>query len=206
MAITRAAASTARPRTWPPSSRVLSGKESDASVTGAPAAFGWVPALGAGVTVGKRPPGSVVGPGRKGSAAEEAATPLGVKGRMPPGSVAPRLDDAPADPAAAPDVADAFGAVAEISALTEAGDAVVAEVALALAVRVACWPDLAVFGTATVASSSSACADARVPTVQVAPLADGQTENRGVTAAVTLPLAVTVMLLAVPPEGQTHIA
>jgi hypothetical protein len=42
--------------------------------------------------------------------------------------------------------------------------------------------------------------------VQVAPLPDGQTENRGVIAAVTLALAVTVMPVAGPPEGQTQIA
>jgi hypothetical protein len=42
--------------------------------------------------------------------------------------------------------------------------------------------------------------------MHVAPLADGQTENRGVIAAVTLAPAVTVMPLASPPEGQTQIA
>src|ERR1035438_2439020 len=110
MAMTSATASTARPRTCPPSSRVLSGRESDVSVTGAPAGFGRAPVptfgVAAGVTVGKSPPGSV-GDGRKGSAAAEAAIPAGVRGGMPPGSVAPRPDGIPPDPEDAP----AYGGV-----------------------------------------------------------------------------------------------
>ena len=211
MAMTSATASTARPRTCPPSSRVLSGRESDVSVTGAPAGFGRAPVptfgVAAGVTVGKSPPGSV-GDGRKGSAAAEAAIPAGVRGGMPPGSVAPRPDGIPPDPEdARPDVAVGFAdAVVEIVALAEAGAAAVAPVAFAVAVRVACWPVLAVFGTVTAASSSSAWPAASVATVQVAPPGGRQTENRGVIAAVTLALAVTVMLLAVPPDGQTQTA
>jgi hypothetical protein len=128
---------------------------------------------------------------------------------MPPGSVAPRPDGIPPDPEDAEDVPVGFGvagAVAEIAALAEAGAAAVAPVAFAAAVRVACWPVLAVFGTVTAASSSSAWPAASVPTVQVAPLADGQTEKWGVTAAVTLALAVTAMPLAAPPDGQTQMA
>jgi hypothetical protein len=177
---------------------VLSGKESDATVTGTPRAFAALLALAAGATVGKSPPGSVVGPGRNGSAAEDA-TPAGVRGGRPVGSVVPT----PPSPAAA---VGEIVVVAEMRALAEAGVAAVAPVALAVAVRVACWPVLAVFGTATVASSSSAWSAASVPTVHVAPLADRQAENRGVIAAVTLALVVTVMPLAWPPEGQTQIA
>lgn len=201
--MTSAAASTASPRTWPPSRRVLSGRESDASVTGAPREFGWVPALGlAGATVGKSPPGSVVGPGRNGSAAEVEARPLGVRGKRPAGRVAPT----PADPVEG-DVAPGVAvAAAEIRAVTEAGVAAEAPVAFAATVRVACCPVLAVFGTVTSASSSSAWLASKVPTAQVAPLADGQTENLGVMAAVTFALAVTVMPLASPPRGQTQIA
>jgi acetyl esterase/lipase len=176
------------------------------SVTGAPAGSGRVPApaVAAGVTVGKSPPALGVGDGRKGSAAAEAATPAAVRGGMPPGSVAPRPDGIPPDP----DVDAAFAdAVAEIVALADAGAAAVSPfAAVAAAVRVACWPVLAVFGTVTAASSSSAWPAASVPTAQVAPLADGQTENFGVIAAVTLAVALTAMLVASPPDGQTQIA
>jgi hypothetical protein len=183
------------------------------SVTGAPRGSGRAPVptfgVAPGATVGKSPPGSVVGEGRKGSAAAEEAIRVGVNGKMPPGSVAPRPDGIPPDPEDVEDVPVGFGvagAVAEIPALAEAGAAAVAPVAFAAAVRVACWPVLAVFGTVTAASSSSAWPEASVPTVQVAPLADGQTENRGVTAAVTLALAVTAMPLAAPPDGQIQMA
>ena len=90
--------------------------------------------------------------------------------------------------------------------LAEAGVADVAPVAFAVAVRLTCCPVVAVFGTATAACSSSAWPAASVPTVQVAPLAPGQTENRGVMAPLTLAVVATVMPLAVPPEGQIQIA
>jgi len=96
---------------------VLSGKESDATVTGTPRAFAAPLALASGATVGKSPPGSVVGPGRNGSAAEEA-TPAGVRGGKPAGSVVPT----PPSPAAA---VGEIVVVVEIRALAEAGVAIV---------------------------------------------------------------------------------
>ncbi len=205
-AMTSAAASTARPRTCPPSSRVLSGNEADASVTRTPRAFGRVPVLALGVapgpTVGKSPP-ALFGVGRTGRA-EDAATPRGI--RMPPGSVAPTPVGKVAPGSVGDVVVGVEPAFAAIRALAAAGTGDLAAVAFAVAVRATRWPALAVVGTVTVARSSSAWPLARLPTEQVTPLATLQTENRGVRAPLILALTVTVMPLAVPPEGQTQIA
>ena len=90
IAIARAAASTARPTSSPPTSRVLNGNVAAASVTRTPRALGSTAeyglglALGCGDTVGKRPPGEpadVVGPGS--SPRCHAPTPGGTVGRIP---------------------------------------------------------------------------------------------------------------------------
>jgi hypothetical protein len=82
-----------------------------------------------------------------------------------------------------------------------------ASLALAVAVRLACFPAAVPLGTAIVAWSSSEVPLAIPPTLQVLPLAVGHTVNLGVTALLaTLPLMVTVTPLAAPPAGQTQIA
>jgi len=81
-----------------------------------------------------------------------------------------------------------------------------ASLALAVAVRVACLPAVPL-EMAIVAWSSSELPLAMPPTLQVRPLAVGQTVNLGVTTLLAaLLLMVTVMPLAAPPAGQTQIA
>jgi len=125
---------------------------------------------------------------------------------MPPGSVAP-TPVGKVDPGSVGDVVVGVEpAFAAIRALAAAGTGGLAAVAFAVAVRATRWPALAVVGTVTVARSSSAWPLARLPTEQVTPRATRQTENRGVRAPLILAPTVTVMPLAVPPEGQTQIA
>jgi hypothetical protein len=68
-------------------------------------------------------------------------------------------------------------------------------------------PAAMLLGTAAVACSSSEVLLAIPPTVQVRPLAVGQTVNLGVTSLLAaLLLMVTVTPLAAPPAGHTQIA
>jgi hypothetical protein len=212
----RAAASTARPTSSPPTSRVLNGNVAAASVTRTPRALGSTAeyglALGCGDTVGKRPPGEpadVVGPGSSPSEAPGSVV-KGTVGRVPAGRVAPR--PVSVDVEVGVGVGDgegecvAFGFAVILLAAPAAGGAA-ASLALAVPVRTACRPALVPLGTAIVAWSSSEVPLAIPPTLQVRPLAVGHTVNLGVTALLaTLPLMVTVTPLAAPPAGQIQIA
>ena len=83
----------------------------------------------------------------------------------------------------------------------------VALLALAVAVRLISVPAAVPLGTAAVAWSSSEVPLAIPPTLQLRPLAVGQTVNFGVTSLLAaLLLMVTVMPLAAPAAGQTQIA
>jgi hypothetical protein len=215
IAIASAAASTARPTSSPPTSRVLNGNVAAASVTRTPRALGSTAeyglglALGCGDTVGKRPPGEpadVVGAGSSPSVAGTTAE--GTVGRIPAGSVAPR--PVPVDVGVGVGdgegecVADGFAVI--LMAPAAAGGAA-ASLEADVAVRIACLPAAVPLGMAIVAWSSSEVPLAIPPTLQVRPLAVGHTVNFGVTALLaTLPLMVTVTLLAAPPAGQTQIA
>ncbi len=218
IAIARAAASTARPTSSPPISRVLNGNVAAASVTrmaralGSTAEYGLGLGLGCGDTVGKRPPGDPADVVGAGSAPIEApgTTANGTVGRTPAGSVAPR--PVPVEPEVGVGVGDgegewvADGFAVILMAASAAGGAA-ASLPAAAAVRTACLPAAVPLGTAIVAWSSSEVPLAIPPTLQVRPLAVGQTVNLGLTALLaTLPLMVTVTPLAAPPAGQTQIA
>jgi hypothetical protein len=93
-----------------------------------------------------------------------------------------------------------------VIAAPAAGGAV-ASLALAVAVRTACFPAAVLPGTAIVASSSSEDPPPIPPAAQLRPLAEGHTVNEGVTSSLpTFPLTVTVTLPAAPPAGHTQIA
>jgi len=89
----------------------------------------------------------------------------------------------------------------------DAGAGAVASLDLAVAESTACLPAAVLDGTGSFASSSSDVPLVIPPTVQVSPLADGQTVNLGVAELpATLPLIVTLTPLAAPPAGQTQTA
>ena len=89
----------------------------------------------------------------------------------------------------------------------DAGAGAVASLDLAVADSVACLPAAVPDGTFTFACSSSELPLLMPPTVQVVPLADGHTVKVGVAEPLaTLPLIVTLIPLAAPPDGQTQIA
>ena len=217
IAMARAAASTARPTSSPPISRVLNGKVAAASVTrtlrasGSTAEYGLGLALGCGDTVGKRPPGEpadVVGPGSSPSAGFWAVV-RGTVGRIPAGNVAPRPE--PVELEVGVGVGDGddecFDGLAVILIAAPAAGGAVASLDLAVAVRVMLAPAAAPLGTAAVAWSSSEVPLAIPPTLQVRPLAVGHTVNSGVTSLLAaLPLMVTETPLAAPPADQTQIA
>jgi hypothetical protein len=78
---------------------------------------------------------------------------------------------------------------------------------LAVADSVACLPAAVPDGTFTLACSSSELPLLMPPTVQERPLAAGHTVKVGVAELpATLPLIVTLIPLAAPPDGQTQIA
>lgn len=157
--------------------------------------------------MGKRPPGELSGLGSWGSVACGSMAP-GTVGRMPAGRVAPTpvgvgvgvgVGDGDAE-------CDAAGLAVMVTA-PDAGAAAVAPLDLAVLDSVACLPAAALDGTDTLACSSSELPLAIPPTVQVRPLADGQTVNLGVTVfPATWALIVTLTPLAAPPAGQTQIA
>ncbi len=163
--------------------------------------------LGPGETVGKRPPGELCGLGSTGSVACGSAAP-GTVGRMPAGRVAPTptgVGVVLADGVGEADC-DAVGLAVMVIAADADGGAV-ALLDFAVADSVACLPAAVPDGTDTLACSSSELPLAIPPTVQVRPLADGQTVNLGVTdLPATLALTVTLTPLAAPPAGQTQIA
>jgi hypothetical protein len=167
--------------------------------------------------VGKRPPGEpadVVGAGSCGSEAPEV-TPRGTVGRIPAGSVAPRPEPVGVVPVEL-EVGVGFGdgdgecfddGFAVILMAPAAAGGAVAPLALAVAVRVMFLPAAVLLGTAAVAWSSSEVPLAIPPTLQVRPLAVGQTVNLGVTSLLpALLLMVTLTPLAAPPAGQTQMA
>ena len=136
-----AAASTARPMTWPLTSRVSSGNEADTSATrmGTCAADG--DAEGEGETTGKARLGSSTGLGSRGSPARED-TP---GGRFPAGSDAPT----PAGEAVPAGVAEGAGfALTRTLAEEDAEPAACGEVPVALRVM---WVPAAFRGAATTA-------------------------------------------------------
>lgn len=101
---------------------------------------------------------------------------------------------------------DADGLAVMVTA-PDAGAGAVALLDLPVDDSVACLPAAVPDGTFTLACSSSEVPLDMPPTVQVRPLADGQTVNVGVTELpATLPLIVTLTPLAAPPAGQTQIA
>ena len=214
----RAAASTARPTSSPPISRVLNGKVAAASVTrtlrasGSTAEYGLGLALGCGDTVGKRPPGEpadVVGPGSSPSVGSWVVV-RGTVDRVPAGKVAPRPESVELDVGVGVGDGDdeCFDGLAVILIAASAAGGAVASLALAVAVREIFAPAAAeLLGTAAVAWSSSEAPLAIPPTVHLRPVAVGHTVNLGVTFLLAaLPLMVTDTPLAAPPADQTQIA
>jgi hypothetical protein len=215
MAMASAAASTASPMISPPISRVLNGNVAAASVTltlralGKSAEYGLGLGVGAGVTLGKSPPGELSGLGSSGSVAGLVVS--GRVGRMPAGSVAPRpavLSEG-AGVGVGDGEAEGLGLCLDVmSTAPDAGGGAVASPDLAVAERITCVPLVAVpFGTATLACSSSELPLATPPTLQVSPLVVGHTVNLGEAPfPAALALTVTLTLLAAPPAGQTQMA
>lgn len=210
-----AAASTASPTISLPIKRVLNGNVAAASATRTSRAFGKVAeyglglALAPGETVGKRPPGELSGLGSSGSVPCESVLP-GTVGRTPAGRVAPTLVGAGIVVMDGLGVGlgdvDAAGLAVMVTA-PDAGAGAVASLDLAVADSVACLPAAVPDGTFTFACSSSELPLLMPPTVQVLPLADGHTVKVGVAELpATLPLIVTLIPLAAPPDGQTQIA
>jgi len=134
----------------------------------------------------------------------------GTVGRIPAGSVAPRPEPVELEEGVGVGDGDdeCFGdGFAVILMPASAAGGAVAPPALAVAVRVMSLPAAMLLGTAAVACSSSEVLLAIPPTVQVRPLAVGQTVNLGVTSLLAaLLLMVTVTPLAAPPAGHTQIA
>jgi hypothetical protein len=182
---------------WPPTRRMFSGSVLETEVALIPVALlrpaaapACALAVGCGETVGNRPegsvlvvPGSGIG-GSAGSGGSELMLGGGVVGEV---------------------VAGAVGFGATISTEPEAAkDA--ASFAVAFAVRVTWLPTLASFRTGTLACSSSAWPCGRFPSVQVAPAASGQTENRGAAVPLTCWIAaLTVTCLVLLWVLQTQI-
>jgi hypothetical protein len=101
---------------------------------------------------------------------------------------------------------DAAGLAVMVTA-PDAGAGASASLDLAVADSVACLPAAVPDGTFSFACSSSELPLLMPPTAQVPPLADGHTVNVGVAELLaTLPLIVTLIPLAAPPDGQTQIA
>jgi len=218
MAMASAAASTASPMTSPPISRVLNGNVAAASVTftlralGKIAEYGLGLGAGAGVTLGKRPPGEPCGLGSTGSVAGLMLP--GTLGRMPAGSVAPR-PSVPSEGAGVVGVGVGDGEAecracgfAVMSTAPDAGGGAVASLDLAVAASITRVPLVAVpLATGTRACSSSERPLATPPSRQVRPLTVGHTVNLGAARfPAALALIVTLTLLAAPPAGQTQIA
>ena len=134
----------------------------------------------------------------------------GTAGRIPAGSVAPRSEPTELEEGVGVGDGDdeCFGdGFAVILMPASAAGGAVASLALAVAVRVTSLPAAVLLGTTAVACNSSEVPLAIPPTVQLRPLAVGQTVNLGVTSwLAALLLMVTVTLLAAPPAGQTQIA
>ncbi len=159
--------------------------------------------------MGNRPPGELSGLGSAGSVPCGSVLP-GTVGRTPAGRVAPTGSGVVVLLAVGVGVGlgdeDAAGLAVMVTA-PDAGAGAVASLDLALADSVACLPVAVPDGTFTFACSSSELPLAMPPTVQVFPLADGQTVNVGVAELPpTFPLTVTLTPLAAPPDGQTQIA
>jgi hypothetical protein len=215
MAIARAAASTARPTSSLPISRVLNGNVAAASATRTLWALGKIAEYGLGVgsgeTVGKRLPSELVGLCGPGSSSEEPGfRPPDTVGRIPPGSVAPMPRAGLVAPAELLGDGERDGDVEGFAATViapDAGGGDVAFPALAVADMITCLPAAVLVGTVTDAWSSSEVPLAIPPAVQVTLLAVGQTVNFGVTDFPSaLALMVTSTLLAAPPAGHTQIA
>ena len=157
--------------------------------------------------MGNRPPGELSGLGSSGSVPWVSVLP-GTVGRIPAGRVAPTPGGVVPVVGVGVGVGedDADGLAVMVTA-PDAGGGAEASLDLAVADSVACLPAAVPDGTFTFACSSSELPLAIPPTVQVRPLADGHTENVGVAELLaTLPLIVTLIPLAAPPDGQTQIA
>jgi hypothetical protein len=129
-------------------------------------------------------------------------------GRMPAGRVAPTPVGVVLGVGVGEGDAECVAAgLAVMVTAPDEGAGAVASLDLAVLDSVACLPAAALDGTGTLACSSSELPLAIPPTVQVRPLADGQTVNLGVAVfPATWALIVTLMPLAAPPDGQTQIA
>lgn len=186
---------------------MLSGKVSDAFATCTSRLLGRIPengrglpfGLGAGDTFGKpSAPATVpIGSGTTGT------EPFGAR---PEGSCTPGGRLAPTPPMPGPVGVGVGDALLAIVIDADAAGGAVASVDFPLAVSLTSLPGEADVGTVARACSSSAWPLFSAPTVQVIPLADGQTENRGVRAFPADALIFTVTPLAFPPAGQTQIA
>ena len=132
----------------------------------------------------------------------------GTVGRIPAGRVAPTpLGMVVSDGLGVGVGEDDAAGLAVMVTAPDAGAGAVASLDLAVADSVACLPAAVPDGTFTLACSSSELPLLMPPTVQVRPLADGHTVKVGVTEPLaTLPLTVTLIPLAAPPDGQTQIA
>jgi hypothetical protein len=200
-AMVTAAASTARPTIWPPTSRVLSGNDADTSLTRRDAGAGTGDGSGVGETCGKATPGSVTALGSNGSE-PDGSTP---SGRFPPGS-------APGSSAPTPGVAEG-GSVpppglpegvpaAVIRTLPDAdAPAPCGEVPVAVNVI---WLPAAPLGTATAARNWTAWLAVRATEHAIPPVV-AQTVKLGAS----LPGPAAMLTFAVPltlPASQTQTA
>jgi hypothetical protein len=157
--------------------------------------------------VGNRPPGELSGLGSSGRVPWASVLP-GTVGRIPDGRVAPTpLGMVVMDGLGVGVGEDDAAGLAVMVTAPDAGAGAVASLDLAVADSVACLPAAVPDGTFTFACSSSELPLLMPPTVQVRPLADGHTVKVGVAELLaTLPLIVTLIPLAAPPDGQTQIA
>lgn len=196
IAIAMAAARTTRPASCPPIRRMLRGSVSEAEVALIPREFLWraaeVPAArlaaGCGETVGNRPEGLAGVLSGLGSAGAGIVGSGGIGLVLGGGLVVEGAG---------------FGAATILTEPDALKDAT--PFALACAMSVTWWPGLASFRTATRTCSSSAWPCGRFPRAQVAPLAFGQTENRGAAAPLTCWIAaLTATCLMLPWVLQTQ--
>ncbi len=202
-----ATAAAARPTISPPRMRGLNGNVAAVLLSrtlcpsGKIAEYGLGVCSGAGDTFGNRPPNEFVLDALGVAGGPDGVVPMDV---VPGGSDGRPTGSSVPTPAGfgvvGPVVAEADGVgdglAATVNAAFAAGGAV-APVPLAVALRVTFWSAASVFGTATVACSSSYLPLAMSPAVHVCPRADGQTVNFGVTAWVPA-FAVICTLIPLP--------
>jgi hypothetical protein len=144
-----AAASTARPTIWPPTSRVLSGNEADTSLTWRDVGAGTGDGSGVGVTCGKATPGSLTTLGSNGSEPDRV-TPTG---RFSPGGSTPTPGVAVGGSVPPPGLPEGVPAAVTRTLPDADAPAPCGELPVAISVR---WLPAALLGAATAARNWTA--------------------------------------------------